>query len=292
MGNCSYTVGDKDASGDNLYGSRICNQPFVDWAWKAFRFDGKFWGDGWGFDDCCNTDKPLARTFNAVWLLTYSADDYRNDDYGGNILHWASRFVRDQISGYDLRAKCGDGTANATTFGAGCTEYRETVKWDCTQYKDKGYRSCRSWPWWASWLCYAWFWVSNIVCVAWGYVASWVCAIGNEIATDKRIELYNTSFFYGLDVPGRAGTLVHECRHIAGKAHDANFPSWSNRPPGKSGADSSWDYQGAWMYDALYNWWFYADGHRTTQAIRDRAKADANDVILNCFATRPTFTVK
>jgi len=288
---CTYRVPDRVTSGDQMYGANICYQPFIDWAWSEFKFDNPYWQGGWGFDDCCNTTKPLARTLNAVWLLSYSADDYDNEDYGGDILHWGGRFVREQLSGYDLRALCGDGSANATTFGAGCTEYRETVHYGCKQYRDDGYRTCRDWPWWASWLCFAWVWVSNIVCVAYGWLASWICAIGNEIATDKRIELYDTAYFYGLDVPERAATLVHETRHISGKAHDATFPAWSNRTSGKTGCDSSWDYQGAWMYDALYSWWFYAAGTRTTAAMRARAKADANDVILNCFATKPGFVV-
>ena len=59
-------------------------------------------------------------------------------------------------------------------------------------------------------------------------------------------------FFYQRDVVGRAATLVHESRHFGGKSHDANFRSWSAFPVGKSGADSSWDYQGAWMFDVLY----------------------------------------
>jgi hypothetical protein len=294
MANCSYQVprtNNINATGDALYGSQICNQTFIDWAWSEFRFDNAFWQGGWGFDDCCNTTKPLARTLSAIWLLTYSADDYQNDGYDRDILHYGSRFVREQLSGYDLRAKCGDEKVNATTFGAGCTEYRETVELGCKQYRDDGYPKCRDWPWWASWICYAWIWISNILCVAWGYIASWVCAIGNAVATDHRVELYNPAYFYKQDVPGRAGTLVHECRHISGKAHDANFPRWSNRSPGKSGCDSSWEYGGAWMYDAVYNWWIYAAAARSTPAVRARAKANANDTILNCFATKPSVVV-
>lgn len=308
MADCTYSVPDKDASGDNFYAPVICYQPFIDWAWSAFNFDGGYWGDGWGFDDCCNTDKPLARTFNALWLLSYSADDWQNDSYNSNILHWGHRYVTDNIGGYPLRPGCGPGGKNATTYGAGCTEYRETVKYDCTNYRDDGYSACDRWDsdccdWWPcswgcrilTWFCVAWYWVSALVCTAWGYVASFFCTIGNEIANavgdTKHINLWNTEYFYGLTVPPRASCVLHECRHIGGKAHDADFPSWSNRPPGGSGADSSWDYEGAWMYDALYLWWFYDSGARTTSAIRGLAKDAANDIILNCFATLPGFTV-
>ena len=55
--------------------------------------------------------------------------------------------------------------------------------------------------------------------------------------------------------------------------------------------DSSWGYEGAWMYGALYLWWFYADGRRTTTALRRAARQRANLVIDNAFATHPGFTI-
>src|SRR5207245_6323852 len=123
MADCTYGVPDKDVSGDNLYGPRICDQPFIDWVWDAYNFDYDWWQDGWGWDDCCNTDKPLARAFCGLWALNYSSVDPSNEDWNENFLNWGGRFVREQISGYDLRATCG--TKTATTFGAKCTEYRE-----------------------------------------------------------------------------------------------------------------------------------------------------------------------
>ena len=36
MATCTFNVPDLNASGDNLYGPRICNQAFVDWAWDEF----------------------------------------------------------------------------------------------------------------------------------------------------------------------------------------------------------------------------------------------------------------
>jgi hypothetical protein len=227
MVDCTYTVPDKNVSGDNLYGTTICYQPFINWALNAFDFQRDYWGDGWGLDDPCNTDKPLARTLNAIWLLTYSAEDWRNVEWTNNILHWGRRYVTDLIN--DLRPYCGDGSANA-----------------------------RAWDYWI-------------------------------FGTD--IDLY-LGFFYGLDVPGRAGTLIHECRHLGGKGHDANFPAGSAFPAGRSGADSSWNYRGAWMFDALYLWWFYADGRRTTRALREAAKQRAQMIIDNAFATHPGFTIR
>ena len=57
MATCTYTVPDKNASGDNFYGAVICNQVYVDYFWNTYGFSGNkvYWDDGWGWDDCCNT---------------------------------------------------------------------------------------------------------------------------------------------------------------------------------------------------------------------------------------------
>lgn len=227
MATCTYTVPDKNASGDNLYGSRICHQPFIDYAWNTYGFSGNknYWDDGFGWHDACNTSKPLARAFNACWLLTYSASDYLNDSWASPILNWGRRYVRNNID--DLRSKCGDGTAIAASFSG--------------------------------------FFVND------------------------RVELY-LGFFYSKDVPGRAETLLHEARHQGGKSHNANFPSGSVFGSG-GGADSSWGYNGAWMYGALYLWWFFAAGARTTTAMRQRARQRGNLVIDNAFATHPGYSI-
>lgn len=222
MAECSIpTIPDKEISGDNLYGPRICDQPFVDWAWPAYKFNSNYWQNGFGFDDVCNTDLPAARTLSGIWLLNYSAENYQDEEYTGSCLNWACRYVREQAR--DLRAFCGDGTAIAASFGG-------------------------------------------------------------------RIELY-LGCFYTKDVPGRAETLMHESRHEGGKPHDATFPSWSSFPVGATGADSTWGYEGAWMYGALYLWWFYAAGVRTTPAIRDAARVRAQFVIDNAFATHPGYVI-
>lgn len=281
MANCTYTVPDKDASGDNLYGSRICWQPFIDYVWKAHGFNKSYWGDGWGFDDPCNTDKPLARIFNAFWLLNYSAEDYNNEDWNNNILHWGRRFVREQLhSVNDLRATCGDGSTDADSFTASA----------CSEYRDQGYNSCDRWQsnccdWWpCSWACRLITWI----CVAWYWVSHWVCKAWYVFFDKVEVHL---PYFYKRDVPSRAATLIHESRHISGKAHDAYFPRGSSFGAGKWGADSSWEHEGAWMYDALYLWWFYADGQRTTPAMRQLAKQRGNVIIDNAFANHPGFNI-
>ena len=58
----------------------------------------------------------------------------------------------------------------------------------------------------------------------------------------------------------------------------------------RGGADSG--YNGAWMYGALYLWWFYADGRRAPWALRQQGKQRANLVIDNAFATHLGFTMQ
>jgi pimeloyl-ACP methyl ester carboxylesterase len=122
MASCTYTVPDKNASGDNFYGAVICNQAYVDYFWNTYGFSGNkvYWDDGWGWDDCCNTNKPLARAFNGCYALTYSAQDYLNDSYSSAILNWGRRYVRENID--DLRSFCGDGSAIARAKGGGLVE--------------------------------------------------------------------------------------------------------------------------------------------------------------------------
>jgi hypothetical protein len=120
MANCSYSVPSQTelaASGDQLYGPRICSQAFIDWAWDAHDFDKGDWDEGFGWDDCCDITEPLARTFNAIWCLNYSAEDYTNESYGSDILHWGCRYVREHID--ELDARCGDGTYVARTQTGG-----------------------------------------------------------------------------------------------------------------------------------------------------------------------------
>lgn len=228
MASCTYSVPDKNASGDNFYGQFICSQAYIDYFWNTYGFSGNkdYWDDGFGWDDPCNTNQALARTFNACYLLTYSAEDYSNDNWNSPILNWGRRYVRENID--DLRSMCGDGSAIAAAFSG---------------------------PF-----------------------------------VDDRVELY-LGFFYSQSVPVRASTLIHEARHMGGKPHNANFPPGSVFGAGSSGADSDWGYEGAWMYEALYLWWFFAAGARTTTAMKQRARQEGNVIIDNAFATHPGFNI-
>jgi hypothetical protein len=113
MASCTYTVPDLGSSGDNLYGPRICDQAFIDWAWDAHDFDQGDWDEGFGYEAVCDMTQPLGRTLAGIWCLNYSAEDYWNEDYSLDILHWGCRYVRENID--ELDARCGDGIAFAKT---------------------------------------------------------------------------------------------------------------------------------------------------------------------------------
>ncbi len=294
MADCTYSVPDLDGSGDALYGSRICSQPFIDFAWKTHGFNNTYWQGGWGFDDPCNIRKPVARVLNAIWLLNYSADDYRNEDWGSDMLHWAPRYVREQLSYYhDLRASCGTSPIALTT---GCQKWRRFDEWKCKAEHESRKKSCREWSPIFAWLCFLWSWIVEKVCDVYGWVTTLFCAAWSGTVGDpEHVTLYLT-YFYPLnaggnvDVVARAATLVHESRHIGARPHDAKFPAGSVYGSG-DGADSSWQYEGGWMYHALYLWWFAAAGTRTSLALRQSARQQANVILTNAFATSPGFLV-
>jgi hypothetical protein len=113
MANCTKSIPDLNGSGDNLYGPRICSQPFINWAWEAFDFDKGDWDEGFGFEHVCNNTMPLSRTLSGIWCLTYSSPNFPRESYESNILEWGCRFARNSID--ELDAECGDGSAIART---------------------------------------------------------------------------------------------------------------------------------------------------------------------------------
>ncbi len=108
-------------------------QEYVEYFWKTYHLVEKYWGHGFGYEDCLNNNLPLARMFNGLYALTYSADDYRNDNWNApqSVLQWGRRYVRENID--DLRAMCeprdGPKDVNAKAFwGAGSDDRVETYK--------------------------------------------------------------------------------------------------------------------------------------------------------------------
>lgn len=283
MADCKYTVGDLDASGDNLYGTRMANQPFIDWAWHTWQFAYSWWQDGWGYDDCTNRRKPLARTFAALYVLTYSTTNNWSATFGPNMLEWGARWAAGQIQGYELRARCG--TAVASTTGQQCAAGHNASRRVCDNVEQQARRECRSWFFLFSWICQLFVTIWVWVCTAWSTITTWIC----DAFTAKHVDLQNTPYFYGKPVVGRASTFIHECRHISGKPHNANFPPGSVYGTG-SGADSDWEYEGAWRWQAIWLAWYAETAINSTAALRTRARDDANVIVLGAFAKSPGFT--
>lgn len=223
---CVYQPGNNNDSGDNFYIASVCEQRFIDQFWNHFDFDKGDWDDGFGYDDPCNVNQPLARTFNALYLLAYSAQDYATStgDFSGNALRWGYPYSATKID--ELDGRCGSGDRNS---GARATTY--------TGLQDN--RTVLKWP-----------------------------------------------FFYGEVVVERAGTVLHEARHAGGKSHNGGTGC-----PRKASCDTSWGYEGANMYQVLYLWWFRVAGTRTTTAMKNRARSEAQSIIDRGFNTNPGFVI-
>ena len=223
---CTYQPGNNTTSGDASYIANVCAQVYIDQFWSHFDFDKGDWDDGFGYDDACNINQPLARTFNALYLLAYSAEDFAKNtgDFSGNALRWGYPYSATKID--ELDGRCGSGDANS---GARATTY--------TGLQDN--RTVLKWP-----------------------------------------------FFYGEVVVQRAGTVLHEARHAGGKGHNGG----SGCPRGTS-CDTTWGYEGANMYQALYLWWFRDSGTRTTTGMRNWARTEGQNVIDFAFNTNPGFVI-
>lgn len=103
---CSIPPHDNVADGSSVYASGLCNQARVDHWWSVMDMRESDWDAGFGYYDACNLDRPLARTFAALYLLTYSAEDYATNtgDYSGNALRWAYPYTANNIG--RLQALC------------------------------------------------------------------------------------------------------------------------------------------------------------------------------------------
>lgn len=224
---CTWMPGDNNESGDNFYGAFTCDQVYVDQFWDHFDFDRGDWDDGFGYEAPCDLARPLARTFNALYLLAYSAEDYATStgDFSGNALRWAYPYAATYID--ELDGRCGSGSA---TSGARATTYSGAFVDDRTVLK---------WP-----------------------------------------------FFYGEVVVERAGTILHESRHAAGKGHNGGSSC-----PRTTSCDTNWSYKGANMYQVLYLWWFYVDGTRTTTGMRNYAQQEGQRIIDRGFVTNPGYVI-
>lgn len=296
MADCVYSVEPLTFTGDDQYWDRLENQAFVDYVWYQHGFNKDYWQGGWGYDYCNDVTQPLGRALAAFWMLNYGAKDYQNDGYDESMLNWAPRYVREQLKWCDdTRASCGDGSRLATA--SGCQTHRSYLEETCAEYYREN--KCSEWHWLVSWLCLSFTLVVTGLCLVWGWTRVGFCTLYyGTVGGGQSLTLHLPFFYtgptptdYPSDVFLRASTLVHEARHIGNHPHDADFPPGSDYAGQGEGADSSWDYQGAWTFTAGYCWWFREEGARTTELMRERAKNYGNHVLANCFAANPGFLI-
>jgi hypothetical protein len=91
-----------------------CTEGFIDFFWDAYDFDKGDWV-GFGWDAACDLRRPLARTFQAIEMVNFSApvDPFFTDDFTGDILHWGGNYTMREID--ELDARCSNGTFSAFT---------------------------------------------------------------------------------------------------------------------------------------------------------------------------------
>ena len=80
---CSTPSGlNNNTSLDNSLIGFACDNSFMAQAWDWYDFDKDYWDDGFGYHDPCNLNRPLARTFNPMYLLkrvNYNWYDWTSD---------------------------------------------------------------------------------------------------------------------------------------------------------------------------------------------------------------------
>ena len=137
MATCTYTVPDKNASGDNFYGAVICNQAYVDYFWNTYGFSGNkiVLGRRLGLGRLLQHQQAAGTCVQRMLRADLLGPDYLNDSYSSPILNWGRRYVRENID--SLRCFCGDGTAIARSKGGG--------SWRCTSASSTQ-RTCRDGP--------------------------------------------------------------------------------------------------------------------------------------------------
>lgn len=110
-GGCVYSPGNNNTSGDVAFGA-LCTQSSINQHWADFDFDKGDWDEGFGYNDPCNINLPLGRTFNALNLLDFFGRSMPNGS--SNWLPWFYAYASNKTD--ELDARCGFGQANGCTF--------------------------------------------------------------------------------------------------------------------------------------------------------------------------------
>jgi hypothetical protein len=116
---CTVPPHDNVLDGDTAYSPNVCNQTLIDKFWADFDFDQGDWDDGFGYEDACNLELPLNRTFSALWALLFSSPDPATStgDFNGNFLRWAYNYAESAIDELDARCEGHNGALAHTQWG-------------------------------------------------------------------------------------------------------------------------------------------------------------------------------
>jgi len=112
---CTWLNTGDQGDNDHLWSSWgwQCQQNFINYWWDAFDFDQDDWDSGFGHEAPCDTARPLARTFNALYALGYSTSNAPHCNTSEpNITHWAMCWSAANID--ELDGRCGNGGTSGT----------------------------------------------------------------------------------------------------------------------------------------------------------------------------------
>jgi hypothetical protein len=108
---------------DSFYAPKWgCQQVFVNDMWSRFDFDHDDWDQGFGYDDPCNDNLPLKRTFNALMLLGYGVTNTPTcSTSSANVGMWAYCWSGNSID--ELDGMCGNSPRARTNYTPGIDNY-------------------------------------------------------------------------------------------------------------------------------------------------------------------------
>ena len=111
-----------------------CDKPVYMDMIKRFAMDKGDWDGERGWNDCCNDNLPLKRTFNALQVLAYSITNSPNCNTAGNhnVGHWAYCYAGNAIDELDGSCSAESRANTRRVPGAQRTELRQPFFYDET----------------------------------------------------------------------------------------------------------------------------------------------------------------
>ncbi|MDH5676797.1 MAG: hypothetical protein OEZ06_32065 [Myxococcales bacterium] len=233
-----------------------CGQPLGEHNIPIWTVDygtlGNEWDEGWGADDICNPDLPLARMLNTASLLSFasSTPNLNTRDFEGDFLQWAGNFT--MLKTHETYPRCFHGDNAESGALASFRQSNNTMR----LYLDFFYD--------ASVVERASLLVHEARHRDKSHDSDGTCRAAGILAALEELDCENCS-----------GSECTECDWLGFNAS----------------CDSSWEFKGANFYEIVWYWWFYADADRWTDDMRLRAKLHSGLPLVFNFDERPTEVV-